>query len=103
MGFLDSLKTVFAGPAGRDDTAYWLYVRCARCGEAIKTRIDLHNDLSPVDEGGYRINKTLIGNRLCFERIEVTLRFDANRRLVDRSISRGSFITAEEYNAAAGA
>jgi hypothetical protein len=46
------------------------------------------------------VNKTLVGNRLCFERIEVTLTFDENRRLLDRDITRGEFITRQEYEAA---
>jgi hypothetical protein len=101
MGFLESLKSMFSGGGqGRDDTGYWIYVRCHHCGEAIKTRLDLRNDLSPTDGGDYMVNKTLIGNQLCFERIEVTLTFDANRHLVDREIRRGGFITAEEYEAA---
>jgi hypothetical protein len=100
MGFLDSLKSVFAGGPGQDN-AYWVYVRCRRCGEVIKTRIDLSNDLSLNEAGGFVVNKTLIGgSQLCFERIEVSLTFDSNRQVIDRKISRGDFITAEEYNAA---
>ena len=53
-----------------------------------------------ADSGGYVVHKTLIGNQLCFERIEVTLTFDEHRRLIDRQISRGEFITAEDYQAA---
>jgi hypothetical protein len=41
-----------------------------------------------------------VGNRLCFERIEVTLTFDENRHLINREILRGDFITAEEFEAA---
>ena len=101
MGFLDSLKSIFTGDGnGSDENGYWIYVRCHRCNEVIKTRIDLRNDLSPRDEGGYLVNKTLIGNQLCFERIEVTLTFDDSRRPVDQTIARGSFITAAEYAAA---
>ena len=100
MGFLDSLKSLFA--AGGDDApALWVYVRCKRCGEAIKTRIDLRNNLSLTDEGGYVVNKTLIGGaQRCFQRIEVTLHFDQDRNLVDREIHFGEFITAEDYEAA---
>ena len=100
MGFLDSLKSMFTGGIASKDEAYWIYVRCRRCGEVIKTRLDLHNNLTPQDEGGYIVHKTLVGNRLCFERIEVTLTFDEQRRLMDREISRGEFITAEEFEAA---
>jgi hypothetical protein len=99
MGFLDSMKSLFSG-SDADDSGYYIYVRCRRCGEVIKTRLDLHNDLSLADGGGYVVNKTLIGNQLCFERIEVRLTFDERRQLVDREISRGEFITAEEYEAA---
>ena len=35
MGFLDSMKSMFAGGGERDENAYWAYVRCDRCGEAI--------------------------------------------------------------------
>jgi hypothetical protein len=99
MGFLDSMKSLFSSP-GAGDSGYYIYVRCRRCGEVIKTRLDLHNDLSLADGGGYVVNKTLMGSQLCFERIEVRLTFDERRQLVDREISRGEFITAEEYDAA---
>lgn len=98
MGFFDSLKSVFTG-GGQKASEYWIYVRCRRCGEVIKTRLDLQSGLSRSDEGGYLVRKTLVGNQLCFERIEVTLTFDENRQLVDREIQRGEFITAEAYEA----
>jgi hypothetical protein len=100
MGFLDSMKSLLGGGEKRGEAGYWVYVRCRRCGEAIKTRIDLRNDLSPRDEGGFVVRKTLVGDRRCFERIEVTLTFDENRQLAEREIVRGDFITAEEYAAA---
>ena len=95
------MKSLFGGSGERDDTAYWVYVRCHRCGEAIRTRIDLRNDLSPLEAGGgYKVSKTLVGNQRCFERIETTFVFDENRQLVEREILRGDFITAEEFEAA---
>jgi hypothetical protein len=106
MGFFDSLKSLFgSGNSSREPggSAYWIYVRCRRCGEVIKTRLDLLNSLTLNDEGGYTTSKTLVGNRLCFERIEVILTFDENRRLLSRDISRGDFITPEEYEAAQNA
>lgn len=100
MGFLDSIKSIFAGSGG-DADALWIYARCKRCGEVVKTRIDLSNSLSLADEGSYVARKTLIGgSQLCFQRIEVTLHFNENRQLVDREIAFGDFITAEEYAAA---
>lgn len=99
MGFLESIKSLLAG-SERDATGYWIYVRCRRCGEVIRTRVDLNNDLSPRDEGGYVVSKTLVGSQRCFERIETRLIFDENRRLVEREIVRGDFITAQEFEAA---
>jgi hypothetical protein len=100
MGFLDSIKSLLGGGGERDETGYWIYVRCHRCGEAVKTRIDLRNDLSPREGGGYKVNKTLVGSQRCFERIEVTLSFDENRQLSEREILRGDFISAEDFEAA---
>ena len=100
MGFLDALKSLFSEGAEGDKNAYWVAVRCRRCGETIKTRIDLRNDLSRLEEGGFVVNKTLVGGQRCFERIEVKLIFDGNHQLVEREISGGDFITAEEFEAA---
>ncbi|MCB0165524.1 MAG: hypothetical protein KDI79_14940 [Anaerolineae bacterium] len=101
MGLLDALKSMFATDASQADNAYWLYVRSRRCKEVIKTRVDLRNDLSQRDEGGYFTRKVLTGNNSrCFDRVEVTLIFDDYRRLVDQQISGGEFLTAEAYEAA---
>jgi hypothetical protein len=100
MGFLDSLKSMFGGDSAPKQEGYWIYVRCRRCGEVIKTRLDLLNALSPMDEGGYMIQKTLVGSGLCFQRIEATLTFDDNRRLIDQSAVGGEFITAEQFETA---
>jgi hypothetical protein len=99
MGFLDSLKSLLSGAGGQDRDGYWIYVRCRRCGEVIKTCLDLRSSLSIRDEGGFIVRKTLIGRQHCFQRIEVTLIFDDNRQLVEREIAHGDFITAEEFEA----
>jgi hypothetical protein len=101
MGFLDSVKSMFAGGEGSDDRdAHWLYVRCRRCGEVIKTRLDLQHNLTPRDEGGFIARKTMVGNQLCFERIDVTLIFDERRQVIEHQISGGDLITAAEFEAA---
>lgn len=84
--------------------ALWLYARCTGCGEKLRTRVNLYNDLS-VDygEGGsqdkYICRKTLVGNQQCFRRIEITLTFNANRKLIGQEISGGEFITAADFEA----
>ncbi|MBN1311537.1 MAG: hypothetical protein JXB30_08970 [Anaerolineae bacterium] len=61
----------------------------------------MHNDLSAgdgedTDAGGYYCRKVLMGSRRCFQRIEVKVRFDSNRRLIDRQISGGTFVDEQE-------
>jgi hypothetical protein len=80
------------------------HVRCQRCGEVLKARIDLRNELSIEYDGdgrpaGYSCRKVLIGSGRCFQAIEVILRFDAQRRLVSREVSGGEFVGAEDQGA----
>ena len=104
---MDFLRKVFGGGGGgggrANDRAYWVYVRCRRCGEPLKARIDLSNDLSLSDEGDtYTVHKSLVGSgeRRCYQRSEVTLTFDGERKTVlDREITGGEFITEDEYEA----
>lgn len=90
MGLWETLKSLFLGD--NREQIYWLQVRCRKCGELITSRLNLTSDLSVRDEGGYIVRKTLMGELLCFERIEVTLIFDRNWELVERSIQGGEFV-----------
>ncbi|HEY79867.1 MAG TPA: hypothetical protein EYP25_07665 [Anaerolineae bacterium] len=97
MSFLDLIKKAFSSP--NSDRNYWVHVRCDRCGEVITARVDLYNDLSmDFDVKQYRVHKVLVGTGRyhCFQRIEVTLVFDKNKRLVDRSIHGGTFLAPED-------
>ena len=85
MGLWDTFKSLLsgrAGPCGSSEPAYWVYARCKRCGEIIRSRVDLRNDLSSGDQGGFSVHKTLVGSERCFARVEVTLTFDEERRSV---------------------
>ena len=90
-------------PGGDDDKrAFWVYVRCDRCQEAIRLRVDLYSDLSiQYGEGKndelFFTRKTIIGSSDCFEGIYIELTFDKHRRLKEKSIEHGEFITEEEY------
>jgi len=110
MGLLKKLAALFGsgGAAGVHDNAYWVYVRCNRCGEVIATRINLANDLS-VEYGederpsGYYVRKLLVGTgaRRCYQQVEVEIRFDASKRPVTQTAHGGTIITREEYEAEA--
>jgi hypothetical protein len=90
MGFL---KKLFSGGATSSSSDFFTFnVRCDRCGETIEGKVNLNNDLSLDDEGGYHVRKVLMGSGRCFQRIEVTLKFDAARQLSDKQVSGGKFV-----------
>jgi hypothetical protein len=102
MGLFKKLSRLLAPPAKQDKRAYWLNVQCNRCGEKIKSRVDLYNDLSPIyNETGvtFFCRKVLIGQQRCYQKVEVEMSFDERRQLTDRQISGGKFITEEEFTA----
>lgn len=104
MNFLKKLSSLFSSPGVTSKEGYWLYTRCATCGEKLRTRINLYNDLSvnygeEDSQNTYVCRKMLVGNQRCFRRIEIKLTFDANRKLINQEIIGGEFISAEEFEA----
>ena len=103
MSFFERLKNMFVAPGGIDRRSYWVNVRCKRCGEVITSRVDLLNDLSKdFDAKQFTAHKVLVGDgrNRCFQRIEVSLTFDKNKKVVDRSITGGEFLEPDEVEAA---
>ncbi len=114
MGFLDNVKTLLRGKPsaqgsgggrssfGGDASSYWVYVRCRRCGEPLKSRVNLMNDPSEDEDQTWIVRKGVIGSgkNLCFQTIEVTLRFDAKKqKIIESAAVGGELLTAEAYEA----
>ena len=84
------------------DAALWIYVRCRRCGEAIRIRADRRYDLvsemhDPGETGpAYTMHKDIVGER-CFQRIAVDLGFDHRQQIMQQQITGGEFLTEAEY------
>jgi hypothetical protein len=102
MSFLKKIASILSPKGAENSDVLWVYVRCHKCGEVIRTRIDLRHDLTPnySAEGRvteYVLRKVLIGSQRCFERIGVTLTFDPQRRVISREIAGGQFVSREEY------
>ena len=102
------LRRIFGRPAGReehDPNAIFLYVRCGKCGERIRLRVDKRHDLMP-DYGrgagdfpeGYILRRDIIGSN-CFQMMQAELYLDRNYNISSQSITGGEFITREEYEA----
>ena len=105
MSFLKKIASVLSPKGAGEGDLLWVYVRCDKCGETIRTRLDLRHDLSPnySAEGrvtDYVLRKVLIGSRRCFEPIEVKLTFDPQRRPISHEITGGQFISKEQFESA---
>ena len=94
MAFLDKL---FGRSA--PSNVLWLYVRCNKCGAKVRVRVNLHNDPSVADDGGYILRKEILDDK-CLQLMRAELHFDQKRRETFRHIEGGEFITREEYEAA---
>jgi len=98
MGFLDQLKSLFTPPTG-DPNALWLYVKCKRCGAPLAVRVNMANDLSAdYESGGFVLNKEIMDSK-CFTLMRAEVHFDAGRKITERKLDKGEFITREEYAA----
>jgi hypothetical protein len=85
-----------------DSSLFWVYVQCDHCGEKLHTHVNLHHDLSirygaTEKDDVYFTRKRIIGRDRCFKPIEIELTFDSQRRLVDRQIQGGQFISLDEF------
>jgi hypothetical protein len=105
LGRLLSSLVGKSGPGGSGvDNAFYYYVRCARCREVIRVRVDRANDLAAEFDGnrdsptGYTVSKGVVGKK-CFRTITLTVLYDGNRRESERSIDGGEFVTVAEYEA----
>ena len=102
MGFWERVKSFFTPRSDRGQR--WVYARCERCGEVLRTRVNLYNDLSVVygdrkGEDSYFCRKVLMGDSGCFQRVELEMTFDSGRNLVQVDVEGGKYLTPEEVAA----
>ena len=93
---MNFLQKLFGGAAKPKQRYYNFSVKCNRCGEVIEGRVDLSNDLSvEYEEGGdiFFARKVLMGENRCFQRIEVELKFNASRNLLENHVTGGQFVS----------
>jgi hypothetical protein len=92
MGFFDKLLKAFSSAPPK--RYYTIRVKCKRCGEIIEGRVDLDNDLSiEYEDSGdaYYARKVLMGDgsNHCYQQVEVGLKFDKKRNLVEKRVETG--------------
>ncbi len=104
MSFIKNLRKAFSSPPSRADRALYLYVQCDKCGEKMRARVDIWNELTPEYDGksddasAYFCRKVLVGEKQCYQPIELRLKFDKNHKLIDKSITGGKFIDQAEFD-----
>ena len=81
----------------------WLYVRCDRCGEKIRVRINRNTDTQQeYDENGhpshYHLRKEILGNR-CPSLMSVEMQLDHAGRVVEQHAERCTVINEQEFEA----
>ena len=92
---MDFLKKLFSSSSSVAPSKFYSFtIQCDRCGEVIEGRINLSNDLSTDYEGSdlvYQVRKTLMGSGTCFQRIEVQMKFNASKQLIEKQAQGGKF------------
>lgn len=98
MQLLRQLGNILTGKSTTtNDVGYYYYVRCNRCGEVIRVRINPMNDLSAKDEGeGWFTRKVIVGKR-CYNRMEAEFNYDSKRKLIDSQVSGGTLVDKAAY------
>ncbi len=102
MGFFSKIIAAFTGKAPSGSDRYLpLYVIDHRCHEPISGQVDMLNELSLAEEGGYYVRKVLhtSGKSRCFGQVEVQLWLDSKKQITRHEVQGGRWLTAEEFAA----
>ncbi len=94
---MNFLKKLFSGSASAPQSNFHPFaVKCNRCGEIIEGRVNLNNDLSAeYDDAGrdvYHVRKVVMGAGRCFQQIEVEMKFNASKQLIEKQARGGTFV-----------
>jgi hypothetical protein len=100
MGFLKKLRSLLSSSG--NDRNYWFYVKCDHCQEVLKGRIDMVSQLSvkysdQSKKNSFYCRKVIIGSSRCYKPIEVEFTFDASKKIVEKQITGGEFVTEDDY------
>ena len=103
---MNILKKIFGGgdstggsrQAG-DGSGMYLYIKLHRCGDVVRVRVDMNNELSQNDESdGYWVRKLVSNGNYKCPKGELTLHFDTNRKMTNTEITGGQLVDKAEYD-----
>lgn len=100
---MNFLKKLFSGDSSReagDASGMYFYVRLHNCGDILRIRVDMNNELSLNDEGnGYWVRKLVSsGSNYKCPKGEMTLYFDTNRKLTNSEVQGGQLVSKDAYD-----
>lgn len=104
---MNFLKKLFGGGnsaggsrSANDSSGMYFYVKLHRCGDIVRVRVDMNNELSQNDESdGYWVRKLVSnGNYKCTQS-ELTLYFDSSRKMTNTELQGGQLVGKDEYEA----
>jgi hypothetical protein len=104
MNILKKFSKILSSPLPKTERAMYLYVQCNKCGEKLRARVDIRNELTPEytensdDASSYHCRKVLIGEKSCYQPIELKLKFDKNHKLISQEINGGKYIDEVQFN-----
>lgn len=117
MGLVDALKSMLGlgGGAGRSaDRGLYRYVRCNRCRDVVRVRINMASEVSELSdepdedaEGGgpsnpaarYSVTKGVVDSK-CFRPMRLTILFDGRKRELESAVEGGELVDAAAWEAA---
>ena len=104
MNLFQKINNLFKIPPPKLDRALYLDVQCDKCGEKLRARVDVWNDLTADyvegsdDAASYYCRKVLVGANKCYQPIELELKFNKKHQLIDKQIKGGIFIEETEFS-----
>lgn len=94
---MNFLKKLFGGGDKKPaDSGVYLYIRCDKCGEVIRIRLEPKYEFVAQDDGSYRSRKVIIGSQ-CFTRIDATFHFDPQQQLLNADLNGGQLVDESEW------
>ena len=116
MGLVDALKSILglgSGAGAVADRGLYRYVRCNRCQDVVRVRINMANEVSEVSEqpdedagsvaptnpaARYTVTKGVVDSK-CFRPMRLTIHFDGRRREIESFVDGGAVVDQAAWEA----
>jgi hypothetical protein len=116
VGLVDALKSMLGlgGGSGRAaDRGLYRYVRCNRCQDVVRVRINMANEVSELSDepdedaergapsnpaARYAVTKGVVDSK-CFRPMRLTILFDGRRRELESTVDGGEVVDEAAWEA----